>query len=139
MKKTTRATIETFTDQGTEDSLIRAVIAFINHTNELSCEKLNDIETALTEAINNVFAFAYSDKQGKISISIFIYDNKTLKIKIRDFGRGIKNVDEAREPLYSTESDRSGMGFSIMESFSDKLSVKSIYGKGTMITMLFKM
>ena len=62
-----------------------------------------------------------------------------MRFKVRDFGCGIKDVSKSREPLFTTEKDRSGMGFTIMESFSDKLTVKSTIGKGTIITMDFKM
>ena len=142
MKKlTTQATITSVTNQENENSIIQSVLAFINHTNNvfLSCEKINDIKTALSEAINNAITFAYQNKQGKVSVSISIYDNNVLKLKVRDYGCGIENIAKAREPLFTTQNERSGMGFTIMESFSDKLTVKSTTGKGTIVTMDFQM
>lgn len=139
MKKlTTQATITSFTNQGSENSMIQSVIAFINSDN-LTCEKINDIQTALSEAINNAFSFAYPNKQGKVSVFITIYDNKVLKLKVCDYGCGIGDIARARDPLFTTDKERSGMGFTVMESFSDKLTVKSTIGKGTIVTMEFQM
>ena len=137
----TQATIATLINQENENSIIQSVIAYINYINNiaLSCKKINDIQTALSEAIKNVTCFAYPTNQGEVSVSIFIYDNKDLKLKIRDYGCGIEDIDKARKPLFTTVKTRAGMGFTVMEAFSDNLTVKSTTGKGTIVTMEFQM
>lgn len=142
MKKiTTQATIASYTNPGNKKAIIESVITYLNHVNNLyiSYDKINDIQIALTEAINNAFTFAYLNKTGKVSVSISIYDNKVLKLKVRDYGCGIEDIDKAIKSLFTTEENHSGMGFTIMESFSDKLTVKSKLGKGTIVTIEFKM
>ena len=142
MKKLiTQATITSCINEENENALIQSVIAFIKHTTKvhLNTEKANDIKTALTEALNNAIYFAYPNNQGKVSVSISIYDNKVLKLKIRDYGCGIKDIAKAIEPLFTTEKNNAGLGFTVMESFSDKLNVKSTIGKGTIVTIEFKM
>ena len=124
-KLTTQATITSFTNQENENSIIQSVIAFIKHNNNncFSYEKINDIQTALSEAINNVFSFAYQNKQGKLSVSISIYNNAVLKLKVCDYGCGITNIAKAKEPCFTTKEGHSGMGFTVMQSFSNKLTL----------------
>lgn len=138
-KLTTQATIKSFTNQG--DAIIHSVMTFIKQIDniDLNDKKIIDIKTALSEAINNVVIFAYPNQQGKVSVDISIYDNKVIKLKVCDFGCGIEDIDKAKTPLFSTQKDLAGMGFTIMESFSDKLTVKSTLRKGTIVTMEFKM
>ena len=100
-------------------------------------DELGDIKTAVSEAVTNAIVHAYPDSIGRISMRLRILDNHVLEISIRDWGRGIENVEQAMTPLYSTGGeDRSGMGFTIMGSFMDKLKVRSTPGKGTTVTML---
>ena len=142
MKKlTTQATISSYINQDTDQPILQSIMAFINNTHDLflSREKIDDIQMVLSEAINNVAVFAYPNKQGKVSVYISIYDNKVLKLKVRDFGCGIEDIEKARAPFFTTETGHSGMGFAIMGTFSDKLTVKSILGKGTIVTLEFKM
>lgn len=142
MKKlTTQATISSYINQDTKEPIVQSIMAFINNTHDLflSREKIDDIQMVLSEAINNVVVFAYPNKQGKVTVHISIYDNKVLKLKVRDFGCGIEDIEKARAPFFTTETGHSGMGFAIMKTFSDKLTVKSILGKGTIVTMEFKM
>ena len=90
-------------------------------------EELGDIKTAVS---------AYPDKIGRVSMRMRIMDGGVLEISVRDWGAGIENVDKAMEPLFTTGGDdRSGMGFTIMSSFMDKLRVRSTPGKGTTVTM----
>lgn len=94
-------------------------------------EELGDIRTAVSEAVTNAIVHAYPDTIGRVSMRLRILGGSTLEISVRDWGRGIENVDKAMEPLYSTGGeDRSGMGFTIMGSFMDKLRVRSTPGKG---------
>ena len=143
-KATTQATITLSINKEKKDALIESVIAFINNSKNvcLTLEKIDEIKVMLSEAIDNTVIFAYPINEGKVSVSIYIYDNKVLKIKVRDFGMGIEDIAKAKTPLYTTtsgEEKHSGMGFTIMEAFSDKLTVKSTPGKGTIVTMEIKM
>ena len=100
-------------------------------------DELGDIKTAVSEAVTNAIVHAYPDSIGRISMRLRILDNHVLEISIRDWGRGIDNVQQARQPLFTTGGEeRSGMGFTIMGSFMDKLKVRSTPGKGTTVTML---
>ena len=99
-------------------------------------EELCDIKTAVSEAVTNCIVHAYPDGVGNIYISAAIYETGLLKIKIRDKGCGIEDVKKAMEPLYSSlGGERAGLGFAVMESFCDKLSVRSTPGKGTCVTL----
>lgn len=99
-------------------------------------EELGDIKTAVSEAVTNAIVHAYPEELGKIQLRGRILENGVLEFNIRDWGRGIENIEKAREPLFTTGGEeRSGMGFTIMESFSDKLRIRSKPGKGTSITL----
>ena len=100
-------------------------------------EELGDIKTAVSEAVTNCIVHAYPESVGRIRLRMRILEGEKLEISIQDWGRGIEDVDKAREPLYTTGGEeRSGMGFTIMESFTDKLRVRSRPGRGTTVTML---
>lgn len=97
---------------------------------------INDIKTAVSEAVTNCIVHAYKEKIGKIYITVKIFDDGVVHIIIRDRGCGIENIEKAKEPLYTTAGDeRAGLGFAVMESFSDKLKVRSAVGKGTTVTL----
>ena len=100
-------------------------------------EELADIKTAVSEAVTNCIIHAYEHKQGIIKIHTKLKDNQ-ITIEISDNGKGIENVDVAKEPLYTTKPnlERSGMGFTIMESFMDSMKVESIVGLGTKVTLV---
>ena len=118
-------------------SLITAFIAQLDPT----IEELCDIKTAVSEAVTNCIVHAYtniSDERKKIiTLSSFIQDDGLVIVKIHDKGRGIEDIEKALEPMYSGSGseERSGMGFSIMQCFTDKLIVKSKTGKGTTVTL----
>ncbi len=101
-------------------------------------EELSDLKCAISEAVTNSIVHGYRDSEGQIYITIKILNERTVRIEIRDKGRGIENVKEAMQPLFTTdrEGERSGMGFTVMESFTDKLTVVSRPGSGTKITMI---
>lgn len=100
-------------------------------------EELGDIKTAVSEAVTNCIVHAYPDSIGAISMRMRIIDGEKLEIVIRDKGCGIPDLQQAMLPMYTTGGEeRSGMGFTIMDSFMDRLSVKSAVGKGTSVTML---
>ena len=112
-----------------------AVSAFATQL-DMTIEELGDIKTIVSEAVTNCIVHAYKEKIGKIYIKCQVFEEGVLRVSIRDCGCGIPDVKKAREPLYtSVGGDRSGLGFSVMESFSDKLSVRSKVGSGTTVTM----
>lgn len=100
-------------------------------------EELEDIKTAVSEAVTNCIVHAYPEALGRISLRMRVLPENALEITVRDWGRGIENVQQAMTPLFTTGGEeRSGMGFTIMDSFMDKLRVRSVPGKGTSVTML---
>lgn len=115
-----------------------AVAAFVARLNP-TLEEINDIKTAVSEAVTNSVVHAYINEEGIIDIHIEIED-KNVAITIADKGEGIENIEQAREPLFTTkpEEERSGMGFTFMELFMDKLTVESVKGEGTTVHMVKK-
>ena len=90
----------------------------------------------MSEAVTNCIVHAYPEKLGTVTLRLRLYPDNTLEIMVKDAGVGIDDVEKARKPLYTTGGDdRSGMGFTIMESFMDTLKVRSRPGKGTTVTM----
>ena len=118
------------------ESFARATLACFAARLDPTIEELQDIKTAVSEAVTNCIVHAYPGVIGTIWIRAKISEGNTLEITIKDNGIGIPDVKKAREPLYTTGGDdRSGMGFTIMESFMDKVRVRSIEGKGTTVFM----
>lgn len=112
-----------------------AVCAFVSSLDP-NIEELTDIKTAVSEAVTNSIVHGYREREGKIYITVSLFENNIIRIKIRDKGVGIEDIDKAMEPLYTTSSDeRAGLGFAVMESFMDKLKVSSKVGFGTTVTM----
>ncbi len=102
-------------------------------------EELCDIKTAVSEAVTNCIVHAYKETVGKIYITVSA-EKSTVKIRIRDYGCGIENVEKAMEPLFTTGGEeRAGLGFAVMGTFTDKLKVRSTVGKGTTVTMQKKL
>ena len=99
-------------------------------------EELEDVKTAVSEAVTNCIVHAYPDRLGKVSMRLRLFEDNTLEIQVKDWGVGIADVEQARQPLYTTGTEeRSGMGFTIMESFMDAVKVRSTPGKGTVVTL----
>ena len=114
----------------------RAVVSAFLVQLDPTVEELADIRTAVSEAVTNAIVHAYPDALGRIVMKMKLLKDGVLEITVRDWGRGITDVEEARRPLFTTGgSERSGMGFTIMESFMDKLTVRSMQGKGTTVQM----
>ena len=112
-----------------------AVSAFVSQLDP-TLEELSDIKTAVSEAVTNSIVHAYKNKIGYVYITAEIYENRSIKIRIRDSGCGIDNVQKALEPLFTTVGgERSGLGFSVMQSFMDYLKVTSKPEKGTTVIM----
>ena len=118
------------------ESFARIAVAAFASQLDPTIEEIADIKTAVSEAVTNCIIHGYENTEGIIKINCKIEDRKII-IEISDTGKGIENIDIAREPLYTTKADleRSGMGFTIMESFMDDLKIESILGLGTKVTM----
>ena len=122
--------------KSTTEAFARMAAAAFAAQLDPTMEELGDIKTAVSEAVTNCIVHAYPDKLGRVSMRMRILEGGVLEISVRDWGRGIDNVERAMEPLFTTGGeDRSGMGFTIMSSFMDKLRVRSAPGKGTTVTM----
>ena len=125
-----------FPSKSCNEALARSVAGVFASQMDPTMEELGDIKTAVSEAVTNCIVHAYPDCIGKILMRCRILEDNRLEIVIRDWGRGIEDVGKARKPLYTTGGEeRSGMGFTIMESFMDSLAVRSKNGKGTVVTM----
>ena len=126
-----------FLSYSANESFARAAAAGFAAQLDPTLEELGDIKTAVSEAVTNCIVHAYPDSIGKITMRLRILDGEKLEITVRDWGRGIQDLDKAMQPMYTTGGEeRSGMGFTIMESFMDKLKVKTKVQKGTSVTML---
>ena len=119
------------------ESFVRVVIAAFAARLDPTLEEINEVKTAVSEAVTNSILHAYDDDRGLIKIKAFVEDKK-LWIEISDSGKGIDDIARAREPLYTDkpELERSGMGFTIMENFMDEVVINSSPGKGTVVKML---
>lgn len=101
-------------------------------------DELTDIKTAVSEAVTNSIVHAYPTiKKGDIALSVALFDDNSIKIEVRDFGVGIKDIEKAKQPFFSTKlnEERSGMGFTVMESFMDSLDVRNEKTGGVLITL----
>ena len=113
----------------------QAVGAFASQLDP-TMEELGDIKTVVSEAVTNAIVHGYAGRSGFITVAVRLFEGRALEIKIKDTGCGIENVEQARKPMFTTGDDsRSGMGFTIMESFTDRLRVRSAPGRGTVVTM----
>ena len=125
-----------FPSKSSNEAFARTAAAAFASQLDPTMEELGDIRTAVSEAVTNAIVHAYPESIGKISLRLRILGKDVLEVSVRDWGRGIENVEQAMRPLYSTGGEeRSGMGFTIMGSFMDKLRVRSAPGKGTTVTM----
>lgn len=118
------------------ESFARAVVSAFALQLDPTIEEISDIKTAVSEAVTNCIVHAYKEGVGKIYITAEILENASIRIKIKDRGCGIEDIARAMEPLYSSIGDeRAGLGFSVMQTFMDKLTVRSKLGGGTTVTM----
>ncbi len=102
--------------------------------------QLADIKCAVSEAVTNCIVHAYKDAFGKVSLTMKRYSDGLIAVTVKDSGIGIEDVEAAKEPLFTTDTtgERSGMGFAIMESMTDSMTVRSVPGKGTTVTLKIK-
>ena len=119
----------------------RAVVSSFLIQADPTVEELSDIRTAVSEAVTNAVVHAYRGSKGVIELTVRLLPDRVIYIRVKDKGCGITDIKQAMEPLFTTapEEERSGLGFSVMESFMDKLTVRSAAGKGTSVTMRKKL
>lgn len=126
-----------FDSRSVNEGFARMAVAVFVSQLDPTLEELSDIKTIVSEAVTNAIVHGYCDRCGQICITVKLYDDLFAEIRVRDTGCGITDVAQAREPMFTTgDVERSGMGFTIMESFSDKLRVRSAPGKGTTVTLI---
>ncbi len=120
-------------NEGTARAVVAAFCSQLNPT----ATEIADIKCAVSEAVTNCIVHAYRETPGTVYIGVRLYEERFVRVSVKDHGCGIPDVKKAREPLYTTdaESERSGMGFTVMENFMDKLSVRSRVGRGTTVIM----
>ncbi|MEG1779077.1 MAG: anti-sigma F factor [Oscillospiraceae bacterium] len=113
-----------------------AVVAFVSSVDP-TVEEVSDIKTAVSEAVTNCIVHGYSEEIGKVYITVKIMEDNSVIIQIRDKGCGIADIKQAREPLFTTcaSGERAGLGFAVMETFMDKVQVRSKVGKGTTVVL----
>ena len=120
------------------ESAARAIVAAFAAQANPTVSEVADIKCVVSEAVTNCIVHAYPQNIGVIYITVQIYSNRSIRLEIRDRGVGIGDVRQARQPLFTTspESERSGMGFTVMESFCDEIRVVSRKDRGTTVTLL---
>ena len=125
-----------FLSKSNNEAFARITVAAFASQLDPTIEELADIKTAVSEAVTNCIIHGYEDKEGIIKIICKLFAN-SIYIEISDTGKGIENIEVAKQPLYTSKPnlERSGMGFTIMESFMDEVKVESIVGLGTKVTM----
>ena len=126
-----------FESRSSNESFARSAVAAFVAVLDPNVEELSDIKTPVSEAVTNCIVHGYKNEIGKVYIHLKIFDGARISICIKDKCCGITDIKKAMEPLYTTceTGERAGLGFSIMESFMDKLKVRSVPGKGTSVTL----
>lgn len=138
-KASNEVTLE-FPSYSSNEAFARSAAACFVSQMDPTLNELEDIKTSVSEAVTNVIVHAYPDSIGKIVMKLRVCPGNVLELIVKDQGRGIADVDQARVPMFTTGGEeRSGMGFTIMESFMDQLSVRSVPGRGTTVTMKKKL
>ena len=135
MKPMNEATV-VFLSRSANEGFARTTAACFAAQLDPTLEEINDIKTAVSEGVTNCIVHAYPDKLGLVQMRLRLFEDHTLEIQSKDKGVGISDVEKARRPMFTTGGEeRSGMGFTIMESFMDGVKVRSTPGKGTVVTM----
>ena len=136
MQRTENYMVMEFLSRSSNEGFARTAVATFASQLDPTLDELGDIKTAVSEAVTNSIVHGYPNTLGRIVVKVRILEKNTLEISVRDWGCGIENIDKAREPMFTTGGEeRSGMGFTIMESFTDRMRVKSAVGKGTTVVM----
>ena len=125
-----------FPSVSSNESFARAVVSAFAAQLDPTLDQLADLKTAVSEAVTNAIVHGYRETIGKVTITARLYETGKVVVKIRDKGVGIEDVEKAMGPLYTTGGEeRAGLGFAVMQSFCDKVSVRSQPGKGTTVTL----
>ena len=136
MKVENYVTLE-FSSRSANEGFARTAAACFAAQLDPTLEEINDIKTAVSEAVTNAIVHAYPDRVGPITMTVSVYPGRVVRIVIADKGVGIPDIPRAMEPLFTTGNpeERSGLGFAVMQSFMDKVSVRSAPGRGTRVTL----
>ncbi|MGM9594029.1 MAG: anti-sigma F factor [Candidatus Onthomonas sp.] len=135
MKPINSAKIE-FLSRSANEGFARSSVACFAAQLDPTLEELGDIKTAVSEAVTNAIVHGYPDQLGRVLIKLRLFPENLLEITVQDWGVGIPDIQQARQPMYTTGGEeRSGMGFTIMESFMDTIRVRSTPGRGTVVIM----
>lgn len=126
-----------FNSLSSNEGFARVAVASFISSLDPTISEIADIKTAVSEAVTNCIVHAYADSIGIITIHTKIFENRRIVIVVRDKGCGIESIEKAMEPLFTTkpQEERSGLGFSVMQSFTDKVKVRSKLGRGTSVTL----
>ncbi len=126
-----------FPSRSANEAFARTAVSSFLAQLDPTVEEISDIRTAVSEAVTNCIVHGYPDGVGLITIEAGIQENGRVIIRIRDKGCGIADVQQAMEPMFTTceTGERAGLGFAVMETFTDRLKVRSVLGKGTTVTM----
>ena len=126
----------TFPSRSANEAFARAAVAAFAAQLDPAVDELADLRTAVSEAVTNAIVHAYPDRLGPVTLTVRLFESGRISLCVRDKGRGIEDVNQAMEPLFTTGGEeRSGLGFSVMQSFTDRVRVRSTPGKGTTVTM----
>ena len=129
-----------FPSRSSNEGFARSAAACFTAQMDPTLNELEDIKTAVSEAVTNAIVHAYPDAIGTVTLKMRVCPGNVLELTVKDRGRGIADVEKARQPMFTTGgAERSGMGFTIMESFMDNLTVRSVPGRGTTVTMKKKL
>ena len=130
----------TLPSRSSNEGFARSAVACFVAQMDPTLNELEDIKTAVSEAVTNAIVHGYPDAIGTVTLKLRVCPGNILELTVRDKGRGIPDVEKARQPMFTTGGEeRSGMGFTIMESFMDQLLVRSVPGRGTTVTMKKKL
>ena len=125
-----------FLSRSANEAFARTTAACFAAQLDPTLDELNDLKTAVSEAVTNAIVHGYPDRMGKVSMVMKLFDDNTVEITVKDRGVGIADLEQARTPLFTTGgAERAGMGFTIMESFMDTMKVRSAPGKGTVVVL----
>ena len=128
-----------FLSRSANEGFARTAAACFAAQLDPTLDEINDLKTAVSEAVTNAIVHAYPDTLGKVSMTMKLYADNTVEVAVKDWGVGIADLEQARTPLYTTGgAERAGMGFTIMESFTDSMKVRSAPGKGTTVVLTKK-
>ena len=136
MKQPINQAVVHFLSRSNNEAFARTVAACFAAQLDPTLDELNDLKTAVSEAVTNAIVHGYPNTIGRVTMGMKLFEDNTVEITVKDRGVGIADLNQARTPLYTTGgAERAGMGFTIMESFTDGMKVRSIPGRGTTVVL----